>query len=238
MRKAVSRRRCSSVANSKSSDSKISRVRQEGDRRAGLARVGSPLLELALRDAARVGLAPDVAVAADLDVQLLRQRVDDGEADAVQAAGDLVAAAVAELAAGVQDGQHDLGGRLLLLLHDRDGDAAAVVDDGDGVVRVDRDRDGVVAAGERLVDGVVDDLVDQVVQAAHTGRADVHAGTLADRLEALEDGDVLGVVARALLSLLPLVPSLPAMCLRRSQDDAPATETASARGRGEAFTCT
>ena len=38
-------------------------VREEGDRRAGLAR-GLALLERALRDAALVGLAPDVAVAA------------------------------------------------------------------------------------------------------------------------------------------------------------------------------
>ena len=50
-------------------------------------------------------------------------------------------------------------------------------------------------AGQRLVDRVVDDLVDEVVQPADAGRADVHAGPLADRLEALEDGDVLGVVA-------------------------------------------
>ena len=84
----------------------------------------------------------------------------------MQAAGDLVAAAVAELAAGVQDGQHDLDGRLALLLHHRDGDAAAVVDDRDRVVRVDRDVDPVAVAGQRLVDRVVDHLVDEVVQAA------------------------------------------------------------------------
>ena len=80
-----------------------------------------------------------------------------------------------------------------------DGDAAPVVGDGDRVVRVDRDVDARAVAGERLVDRVVDDLVDEVVQAAHAGRADVHAGALADRLEALEDGDVLGVVARSCL---------------------------------------
>ena len=127
-------------------------------------------------------------------MQLLGQRVDDRHADAVQAAGDLVAAAVAELAAGVQDGQHDLDGRQALLLHDRDGDAAPVVDDGDGVVRMDVDGDLGAEAGQRLVDGVVDDLVDEMVQAHHAGRSDVHAGALAHRLQAFQDGDVLRVV--------------------------------------------
>ena len=56
--------------------------------------------------------------------------------------------------------------------------------------------DGVGVAGQRLVDRVVDDLPDQVVQAALTGRPDVHAGPLADRLQALEDLDRLGVVGR------------------------------------------
>ena len=155
----------------------------------------SPCWRSVLRLAALVLLAPDVAVAADLDEQQLGQRVDDRDADAVQAAGDLVAAAVAELAAGVQHGQHDLDGRALLLLHDADGDAAAVVDDRDRVVRVDRDVDARAVAGERLVDGVVDDLVDEVVQSAHAGGPDVHAGSLANRLETLEHGDVLRVVA-------------------------------------------
>ena len=136
-------------------------------------------------------------VAADLDREALGERVDDGDADAVQAAGDLVAAAVAELAAGVQHGQHDLDRRPALLLHDRDRDAAAVVGDGDRVVGVDRDVDRRREAGERLVDGVVDDLVDEVVQAALAGRADVHARAQADRLEALEDRDVLRVVVGA-----------------------------------------
>ena len=199
VRNAVSRRRCSSVANSKSSVSKISASGQERDRRAGLLG-GRALRERALRRAADVVLGQREAVAPDLDVELLRERVDDRDADAVQAAGHLVAAAVAELAAGVQHGQHDLDRRLALLLHRRDRDAAAVVDDRDRVVRVDRDVDAVAVAGERLVDGVVHDLVDQVVQPAHTGRADVHAGALAHGFEALEDGDVLGVVAGARLA--------------------------------------
>ena len=83
--------------------------------------------QLGLRDAARVLLRERVAVAADLHEQALGQRVDDRDADAVQAAGDLVAAAVAELAAGVQHGEHDLDRGPALLLHHVDGDPAAVV---------------------------------------------------------------------------------------------------------------
>ena len=76
-------------------------------------------------------------------------------------------------------------------------DAAAVVLDPDAAVGQQGDHDPVAVAGQRLVDGVVDDLPDQVVQAALTGRADVHAGALADRLEALEHLDRGGVVLDA-----------------------------------------
>src|SRR5205823_5294137 len=77
--------------------------------------------------AARVDLGPDGPVAPDLEVEALGESVDDRDADAVQASGDLVAPAVAELAAGVEGGENYLRGRLVLrLLHLVDGDAAAV----------------------------------------------------------------------------------------------------------------
>src|SRR5690606_32677137 len=144
-------------------------------------------------DAAGVGLPPDVALAADLDLHADGEGVDHGGADAVQTAGDGVAAA-AELAAGVQHGEHQLDGGLVLGGVHVHGDAAGVVDDAHAAVGEEGDLDGVAVAGHRLVHGVVDDLLDHVVQAALTGGADVHAGALADRLEALEDGDVRGLV--------------------------------------------
>ena len=144
-------------------------------------------------DAALEALMPVVAVAVDVELEPRRQRVDHRDADAVQAAGDLVAGA-AELAAGVQHGEHDLGGRLVVLGHDAHRDAATVVDHDHRVVGLDGDGDAVGIAGEGFVDRVVDDLVHQMVEAARPGGADVHAGTFADRVEALEDGDVLLVV--------------------------------------------
>ena len=58
-------------------------------------------------------------------------------------------------------------------------------------------------AGERLVDGVVDDLVDHVVQAgAVVGVADIHARPLAHGVEALQDLDRFRIVIGRSWSLL------------------------------------
>ena len=145
--------------------------------------------------AALVALAPDAAVAFRLHIHPGRQGVDHAHADAVQAAGDLVAAA-AELAAGVEDRVHHLEGVLARLMpaHRH---ATAVVPVAHRPVGQQGDLDAVGEAGHGFVDGVVDDLPDQVVEAPHIRGADVHAGAPADGLQALEDLDALGGVAGA-----------------------------------------
>ena len=128
-----------------------------------------------------------------VDVHPRRQRIDDREADTVEATGGDVRAA-AELAAGVQLGRHDLdpGETGLGLVVGRD--PPPVVVDLDRVVGVKGHLDPVGRAGERLVDPVVDDLPEAVHETAGVGGADVHSGPLADGLEALEDQQVCGVV--------------------------------------------
>ena len=122
----------------------------------------------------------------------------------MEAARDLVAVVV-ELAAGVEHGQHDFGrGPAAGVLVD--GNAAAVVDDRDRVVDVQRDVDLVAVAGERLVDRVVDDFVDEMVQPRRAGGADVHRRALADRLEAFEDLDFVRAVVVAPDPPAPLLP--------------------------------
>ena len=147
-----------------------------------------------------------LAFAAHREAQLFGERVHAAHAHAVQAARDLVAVLV-ELAAGVQLGQRNLGRRALgfvLVVHlHAGGNAAAVVGDADGVVRVDGDHDVVAVAGQRFVDGVVHHLKHQVVQAGAVARvADVHAGALAHGLQAFQDGDGAFAVAFAGASLV------------------------------------
>ena len=139
------------------------RVGDEGDGRPR-ALQRTALLQPAEGLAALVALCPDRTVAPDLEVEPLRERVDDRDPDAVQAARDLVTAAVAELAAGVQRCQHHLGGGLVLgLLHPLDRDPTAVVDDRAAVVRMQGHGDPLGMAGDGLVHGVVHDLVDEVM---------------------------------------------------------------------------
>ena len=120
-----------------------------------------------------------LAIAAHLHFHLRGKGVHNGNADAMQTAGNLVAF-TAEFAAGVQNGEHDLdGGDLLLgmLVH---GNTAAVVLAGDGIVGMDGHLDGIAVPGQGLVHGVVDHLVNQVVQTAGAGGADVHARAFAN----------------------------------------------------------
>ena len=59
-------------------------------------------------------------------------------------------------------------------------------------VDVDRDADRGGVAGHRFVDRVVDDFVDEVMQAALRGVADVHRRAFADVLQVAEMLEVLG----------------------------------------------
>ena len=61
-------------------------------------------------------------------------------------------------------------------------------------------------AGERLVDRIVRDLEHHVVEArAVVGVADVHAGPLAHRVEALEDLDAVGAIVHCWLGSVAIV---------------------------------
>ena len=162
---------------------------QEGDFGAALAFRVAGLLQRRHRDAVVEFHEVLFAVAPDGELEPARQRVHHRDADAVQAAGDLVGILV-EFSAGMQLGHDDLGRRNAFAFMDVGRDAAAVVDHGHRAVGVERDRHLIGEARERLVDGVVDHLVDHVVQAgAVVGIADVHARPLAHGIESFQDLD-------------------------------------------------
>ena len=93
----------------------------------------------------------------------------------------------------MEDGQHHFRGGLAtrMAVH---WNAAAVVDDCNRAIDVNRDVDLVAVASKCLVNRVVDNLVHQMVQAWRTSRSDVHRGPLPYSLQPLEDLDFVGTV--------------------------------------------
>ena len=161
----------------------------------GASQGSADLFELGCGEAFREGLAVELLVAGDLDDRLGRERVDDADADAVEAAGGAVRLAF-ELSARVEGGHDDFERRLARRFGVRvDRDAAAVVEDGQAVAGLQRDFDAAGVAGDRFVHRIVDDLGGEVVERAGVGAADVHAGAAADGLQAFEDLDRGSVVA-------------------------------------------
>ena len=127
---------------------------------------GSGFLELAGGLAFGVSLLPCETIAPDFEIEFFAERVDAAHADAVQSARNFVSRGI-ELTAGVQGGHDDLrsGNFFAVDIHVVDRNAAAVIDDGDGVVEMDGNFDLIGEAGERFVDRVIDDFIDEVMQA-------------------------------------------------------------------------
>ena len=72
--------------------------------------------------------------------------------------------------------------------------STTVVLDGDRTVYVNCDLDCVTETGHGFVDGVIDDLKNEVVIAPLNGIPDIHTGTFTHRVEAFEDLDICGAV--------------------------------------------
>ena len=88
-------------------------------------------------------------------------------------------------------------GLVLVVPLDGRGNAAAVVHDGNRVVRVDGDLNLRGVACKSFVDGVVDNFINQMMKpGAVGGVADEHARTLANGFQALQNLDAVLVVGR------------------------------------------
>ena len=171
-------------------------VRLEAHRGAGAAGIsGGGGGERADRGAALKALAVLLPLPMNRDLHPLGEGVHHRHADAVQAARHLVPTG-AELAAGVQDGEHGFqsapaGARVHI-----GGNAATVIGDGAAAILVEDDEDLVAMASEGLVDRIVDHLVNEVMQTTGPRGADVHARPLTHRLQAFQHLDLLGAVGR------------------------------------------
>ena len=151
-------------------------VRLEADARTATVLDRSEILHRAVWLAACVALAVELLSARDLDLEMLRQRVRNRDADAVQATARGIDFRV-EFAARMQRRHDDFErGRLLEFGMGVDRNAAAVVGDDEVAVLGEIDLDARGVTGDRLVHGVVQHLGEQMMHRLLVGAADIHAG--------------------------------------------------------------
>ncbi len=162
------------------------------------------------------GVSPDAlemvvfSVTIDVCFEPLTECIYDADADAVESAGHFIAVAV-EFSACMEGREDDLERaffRIFVLLYRN---SSSVVLYSAASIGMDVDGDAVAVSGHGLVDGVVDDLVNEVVETAGAPVADVHFGAFLDGLEATENLDVTCVVAM-------ILHSVPTFAIRSNND--------------------
>src|SRR5699024_4377085 len=120
-----------------------------------------------------IALMINLSVVADIHFQPHGQRIDDGGSHTVQTAGYLVSSS-AELAAGMKDGKHHLHGRNPFFLVDSHRNSPPVIPDSDGVIFVDIYLNGIAVARQGLINGIIYNLIYQMVKALGGSASDVH----------------------------------------------------------------
>ena len=134
-----------------------------------------------------------LAIATHAHNNLSGKRIHNRNAYTVQAAGNLITFA-AEFTTCMEDGEYNLDGWDFFLGVLVYGNAAAIVDNGDGVVLMDGNLNVVTIASKSFIYCVVYNLVHQMVKAARTGRTDIHTRALAHCFKAFQDLNVLAAV--------------------------------------------
>ena len=110
------------------------------------------------RRAAFVGLRIDFAAALDFHIKALREGIYDRHADTVQAAGHFVAVVI-EFAARMQHGQGDFRRRSLFCRVHVHRNAAPIINHGNTIVHMNRDRNFGAKSRHRLIYRVIHDFI-------------------------------------------------------------------------------
>ena len=150
-------------------------------------------MQIADRLAMFKALVVTVVSITDFDLQPLGQGIDYRCTNPVQTAGNLVSAAT-EFSACVQDGKDNGDSRNAQFWLDAYRDASTVILDADDVARQQVHQNLGTMTCKDLVDCIVHNLIHQMMQTLWSGGTDVHTGTLAHRVQSLQDLNITGII--------------------------------------------
>ena len=135
----------------------------------------------------------DLTVFVHPHLQPLGKGVDHRRAHPMKTAGYLISAA-AKLSSGVKHGIHHLQSGPSGLLLDVHRNAPAIVRDPNHIPVQNLHGDVVAVARQGLINGVIHDLIHQMMETRGRGGSDIHARTLPDRFQPLQHLDFRSIV--------------------------------------------
>ncbi len=169
-------------------------VRKERDGRSGQVRfAGADHLQGIAHFSLLISLSVQLSFAADRYLQPLGKRVDDGRAHAVKSSGYLVSAA-AEFTSCMQDGEYHFHRRLSRLMVDSRGDAPSVILHCNGIIFMYGHLNMTAVSGQRFINGIIHDLIDQMMQSSEGDVINIHSGPFPDRLKSFQDLDLVRAI--------------------------------------------
>ncbi len=135
----------------------------------------------------------DLPIPVNLHITPFRKSIDSRDTHTVQAAGYFIAPTT-KFTACVEHGHHHFQGRLLDLWVHIDRDATSVITYGDAAIRVNIYLNAIAGACQRLIDRVVNHLVDEMVKRFDVCAAHIHSGSASNGLQAFQYLDVFRLV--------------------------------------------
>ena len=139
------------------------------------------------------GLVVNLFILLDLNSQFRGEGVDNGDPNAMKAAGYLVPS-TAKFTAGVQNRQCQLNPGLFHFVVHIGRNTTAVIHNGDTVIFINGDHNILTVTRQRLIDGVIHDFIDKMVEPLLAGAPDIHPRSLLDRLKAFQHLYLVGSI--------------------------------------------
>ena len=133
------------------------------------------------------------AVGMGRNFEILRQRVDDRHADAMQSAGNLVRVII-EFSAGMQFRHNHFDRRYIFFFMNTDRNSTAIIQHTDAVVRVNGHFNLIAKTGHGFIDAVIDDFIYQMMQGFHIGAADIHPRSATYSFQPFKNLNAAGII--------------------------------------------
>ena len=160
-------------------------IRLEPDKRTMLIRLAD-LRQRSYNVPSFISLPVELSVHGHLNLQPFAEGVYDRGSYSVQTSGNLISVS-SEFSSGMKYRKYDLHRRYSFLMMYTDRYSSSVVPYGYRIVRMDNNVYLRAESAQSLVNGVVNDLVDKVVQTLGRRGADIHTRPFPDRLKSLQD---------------------------------------------------